>query len=119
MEEEIYKAILFDRIGLNGGMFFENSVAQMLVSKGYKLFFYSRSSREDKNERMEIDFLIRKNKKICPIEVKSSSYKSHSSLDKFQKKFGARLGQQYIIYSKDLKMDDQIMYLPIYMTLCL
>lgn len=119
MEEEVYKAILFDRIGLNEGMFFENSVAQMLVSKGYKLFFYSRSSREDKNERMEIDFLIRKNKKICPVEVKSSSYKSHSSLDKFQKKFGARVGQQYIIYSKDLKVDDEIMYLPIYMTLCL
>lgn len=119
MEEEVYKAILFDRIGLNEGMFLENIVAQMLISKGYKLFFYSRSDRENKDNRMEIDFLIRNKKKISPIEVKSSSYNVHSSLDKIKKKYTGKIGERYIIYTKDLRMENDIVYLPVYMTLCL
>lgn len=117
-EEEVYKAILFDRINLNEGMFMENIVAQMLRTKGYKLFFYSRSDRESDN-RMEIDFLIGDKKKICPIEVKSSSYRKHASLDKFVNKFSAKIGTQYIIYTKDLRVEGEIVYLPIYMTGCL
>lgn len=118
-EEEIYKAILFDRLAINEGMFLENIVAQMLVSRGYNLFFYSRSDREDKNNRIEIDFLIRKGKKICPLEVKSSAYNKHSSLDKFSKKFSGKTGENYIVYTKDLKVENNITYLPVYMVLCL
>lgn len=68
-------------------MFLENIVAQMLTSKGYKLFFYARANRENAEDRMEIDFLIRKDRRICPVEVKSASYRKHSSLDKLKKKF--------------------------------
>lgn len=118
-EDEIYKAILFDRLSINEGMFLENIVAQMLVSRGYHLFFYSRNDREDKNNRMEIDFLIRKGKKICPLEVKSSAYNKHSSLDKFANKFSGKVGNKFIVYTKDLKCEDDIVYLPIYMMLCL
>lgn len=119
MEEEVYKAILFDRLGLNEGMFLENIVAQMLTSRGHKLFFYSRSDRENAENRMEIDFLIRRKRKICPVEVKSSSYQSHRSLDKFQKKFAGKLGDAYVIYTKDLRVDGDVTYLPVYMTMCL
>lgn len=119
MEEEVYKAILFDRIGLNEGMFFENVAAQMLKSRGHKLYFYSRSDRENAQNRMEIDFLISKKRKICPIEVKSSSYRNHVSLDKFKRKFSSKAGERYIIYTKDLKVEGDIICLPIYMLLFL
>ena len=68
---------------------------------------------------MEIDFLIRKGKKICPLEVKSSAYNKHSSLDKFANKFSGKVGNKFIVYTKDLKCEDDIVYLPIYMMLCL
>ncbi|MDD3361782.1 MAG: ATP-binding protein [Hespellia sp.] len=119
MEEGIYKMILFDRLSLNEGMLMENIVAQSLKTNGYKLFFYSKSSRENKADRMELDFLISKEKRICPVEVKSSNYARHTSLDKFKKKFGKKIGQRFIIYTKDLKQADDILYLPIYMTLFL
>lgn len=119
IEEEVYKAILFDRIGLNEGMFFENVAAQMLRTGGHKLYFYSRSDRENAENRMEIDFLISKKRKICPLEVKSSSYKNHVSLDKFKKKFSSKMGERYIIYTKDLKVEGDIICLPIYMLMFL
>ncbi|MDD3340352.1 MAG: DUF4143 domain-containing protein [Lachnospiraceae bacterium] len=119
MEEGIYKMILFDRLSLNEGMLMENIVAQSLKTNGYKLFFYSKSNRENKADRMELDFLISKEKRICPVEVKSSNYARHTSLDKFKKKFGKKIGQRFIIYTKDLKQADDILYLPIYMTLFL
>ena len=119
IEEEVYKAILFDRLELNEGMFVENVVAQMLRSKGYQLFFYSRNDRENANNRMEIDFLISKKRKISPIEVKSSSYNKHVSLDKFKRKFASKIGESYIIYTKDLKVENDIVFIPIYMGMCL
>lgn len=118
-EEEVYKSILFDKLELNEGMFLENIVAQMLVSSGYKLYFYSKNDRENADNRMEIDFLIRENKKISPLEVKSGKYQKHTSLDKCKKKFGKKIGMRYIIYTKDLRVEDDIVYLPVYMTMCL
>lgn len=118
-EEEVYKAILFDRIGLNEGMFLENVVAQMLKSKGYRLFFYSRSDREDSEQRMELDFLIRKKKKICALEVKSSTYRRHTSLDKFKRKFPDKTGESYVLCTKDLQVEENVVYMPVYMALCL
>ena len=67
----------------------------------------------------EIDFLIAKGSKVCPVEVKSSAYTTHSSLDKFRKKFKGRYGQPYIIYSKDLQVKDNIVHIPIYMAMFL
>lgn len=118
-EDSIYKSILFDKLELNEGMFLENIVAQMLVSCGYRLFFYSKNDRVNADNRMELDFLIRKDKKISPLEVKSGKYQTHTSLDKCKKKFGKKIGTRYIIYTKDLRVEDDIVYLPVYMTMCL
>lgn len=118
-EDSIYKSILFDKLELNEGMFLENIVAQMLVSCGYRLFFYSKNDRINADNRMELDFLIRKDKKISPLEVKSGKYQTHTSLDKCKKKFGKKIGTRYIIYTKDLRVEDDIVYLPVYMTMCL
>ena len=115
MDNEIYKSILFDKLQLNEGMFLENIVAQMLVASDKRLFFYSRSSRENPDDRMEIDFLIAENRKIAPLEIKSSRYQQHVSLDKFVAKFKPRIGSKYIIYTKDLMEKDGVTFIPIYM----
>ena len=97
----------------------ENVVAQMLRSSGHRLYFYSRSDKDDRDNRMEIDFLIVEGKKIAPIEVKSGNYRRHASLDKFRRKFSSKLGTSYILYTKDLMIKDDIVHLPVYMGACL
>ena len=119
IDNEFYKAILFDKLNINEGMLMENVVAQMLRSNGHKLFFYSRSDSQNRENHMEIDFLIRENKKICPVEVKSNAYRKHSSLDKFKTKFSNKIGNSYILYQKDIMIKDGVIHLPIYMAMFL
>ena len=119
--EEVYKKILFDKLEFNEGMIIENMVAQMLASSGHKLYFFSNPSRLDSSSRMEIDFLIAKSKissrhNISPIEVKSGKNYTISSLGKFIKKYKEQLYIPYVIHTADLKEEDGITYLPIYMT---
>lgn len=118
-DNELYKAILFDKLDINEGMIMENIVAQMLRRNGHKLYFYSRSDSCNRENHMEIDFLIAERKKIAPIEVKSNNYRSHSSLDKFRKKFSHKIGTSYILYSKDVMEKDGIRHLPLYMAMFL
>ncbi len=119
IDNEIYKAILFDKLNINEGMIMENVVAQMLRCNGHKLYFYSRCDKENRENHMEIDFIISEGKKVSPIEVKSSNYNSHSSLDKFRKKFSTKIGNSYILYSKDVMIKDGIIHLPFYMAIFL
>ncbi len=118
-ENELYRAILFDKLNINEGMIMENIVAQMLRTNGHKLYFYSRCDNENRENHMEIDFLITQGKKIAPVEVKSNNYNSHSSLDKFRKKFSSKIGNSYILYSKDVMIKDGIIHLPFYMAMFL
>lgn len=118
-ENELYKAILFDKLNINEGMIMENAVAQMLRAKGHKLYFYSRSDSSHRENHMEIDFLITEGKKIAPVEVKSVNYRAHSSLDKFRKRFSAKIGNSYILYDKDVMIKDGIVHLPFYMAMFL
>ena len=114
-ENELYKAILFDKMDINEGMLMENVAAQMLRMSGHKLYFYSRCDNINRQNHMEIDFLITQNKKIVPLEVKSANYKSHASLDKFLKKYSKKVGMPCILYTKDVMIKDGILHLPIYM----
>ncbi len=121
VSEEIYKKLLFDKLEVNKGMIVENIVAQMLTAKGHKLYFYSNSSRDDRESRMEIDFLIAKSKisnrhNISPIEVKSSKNYTLSSLRKFVKKYGEQTYLPYVLHPSDLKEEEGILFLPLYMT---
>lgn len=118
-DNELYKAILFDKLDVNEGMIMENIVAQMLRRNGHKLYFYSRSDSSNRENHMEIDFLITENKKIAPIEVKSANYRSHSSLDKFRKRFSDKIGVSYILYPKDVMQKDGVWHLPLYMAMFL
>lgn len=116
---ELYKAILFDKLDINEGMIMENIVAQMLRKNGHKLYFYSRCDNTNRENHMEIDFLITENKRVSPVEVKSGNYRSHSSLDKFRRKFSSKIGTPYILYPKDVMEKDGIWHLPLYMAMFL
>ena len=119
VDNELYRAVLFDKLSINEGMLLENIAAQMLRTNGYKLYFYSRNDKEHRENHMEIDFLITKGKKIAPIEIKSGNYKTHASLDKYRKKFSPRISDSYILYTKDVMIKDDIIHLPIYMAMFL
>lgn len=117
--EDIYRALIYDKLSSNLGMIFENIVAQMLKAGGRELFFHEYKYVPEGTEtekKYEIDFIIVKNKKICPIEVKSSGYTSHKSFDYFIDKYPIKVQERYIIYTKDLKFTDGITYIPAYMT---
>ena len=124
VSEQLYQKILKDKLEVNAGMLMENIVGQMLTALGCKLFFYSNASRENKDDRMEIDFLIAKSKitsrhNISPIEVKSSSGFTTVSLEKCLKKYSSHLAQAYIIHTGDVERDGDYLYLPLYMVPCL
>jgi len=119
---DLYKSLIFDRLGVDQGMIMENIVAQMLCANGYRLYFHEFFYKEKENnleKKYEIDFLLVKNRKICPIEVKSSGYKAHKSFDNFIRKYQAKVQDRYIIYTKDLKREGNVVYIPLYMTCCL
>lgn len=120
VSEDLYRKILLDKLEMNSGMIVENIVAQMLRTAGHKLFFYSNASMTDKDSRMEIDFLIAKSKittrhNISPIEVKSSVRYTLASLRKCIAKYGSCLSTAYVIHPADLKEEDNIVFLPLYM----
>ena len=120
VSSDIYRKLLLEKLEVNEGMFMENMVAQMLTSSGHNLYFFSNSS-EKAEDRMEIDFLLQKDKvtsrhNIRPIEVKSGKNYTLSSLNKAMRKFSEHLTTPTVIHTSDLKIEDNIAYLPIYMT---
>ncbi len=119
--QEIYKKLLLGKLEVNEGMIFENIVAQMLTASGHRLYFYSNSSRNDKNARMEIDFLITRRKitgrhNVSAIEVKSGSRYTYSSLRKFMDRYREQLDVPYILHTADYSEKDGIAFLPVYWT---
>lgn len=121
VDEKIYRKILFDKLDFNEGMIMENIVAQMLVASGRKLYFFSNYDHDNSSNTMEIDFLISKNDitskhNIIPIEVKSGSRYTYSSLEKLEKKYKDYLAEPIILHPQDLKEENGILYLPLYMT---
>lgn len=118
---ELYQKLMFDKLEVNEGMLVENIVAQMLKAAGHKLYFFSKYSAKDSDDRMEIDFLISKptitsRHNISPIEVKSGKQYTITSLRKCIRKYGSQLATPYVLHDKDLKKEEDIAYLPLYMT---
>lgn len=121
VDEEIYRKILFNKLTFNEGMIMENIVAQMLTATGKKLYFYFNYDKQNSANNMEIDFLIAKNKitskhNISPIEVKSGKNYTFSSLNKFKNKYKEYLSTAYVLHIEDLRVEDEIVFLPVYMT---
>lgn len=113
-ENVIYEKLLNDKLNANLGYLYENVVAQILTANGNELFYHT-FMNETSRHNYEIDFLLARKNKVCPMEVKSSGYKTHTSLDMFMKKFSDRILWRYLVYTKDLKKDEDIICLPVYM----
>ncbi len=113
-ENVIYQKLLNDKLSTNLGYVYENMIAQMLTASGNKLFYYTWP--KDETHNYEIDFLLSRGAKLHPIEVKSSGYNTHKSLDAFCEKFSHIVERRYLIYTKDLKKDKETLLLPVYMT---
>ena len=112
-ENVIYEKLLSDKLPANMGYVYENLVAQMLAASGNELYYHTWP--RDEKHYFEIDFLLSRGTKICPIEVKSSGYKSHTSLDEFCRRYSSRVQWRYLVYTKDLAKDEQTTMLPAYM----
>lgn len=122
---ELYRDILLGKLEINEGMLVENVVAQQLRAAGHRLFFYSRYSRQAA-DRMEIDFLLigeyenaAMKARVCPVEVKSTKRYATISLDKFKDRFGKRVGMQYVLHPRPMRVEGGRLYLPLYMAHCL
>ena len=117
-ENVIYQKLLNDKLSADLGYVYENVVAQMLKASGNELFYHTWPTESGKHN-YEIDFLLSRGSKVCPIEVKSSGYKTHASLDAFMKKYPERTAQGYLLYTKDMRKDSQILLTPVFMTMFL
>ena len=115
LENDLYRAILLDQLGVNEGMLLENAVAQCFRANGHKAIFYIEKTNDSRKTIMEIDFLIRENKKIVPVEVKSGQSKSTLSLRRFKEKFGKRVGTPIVLHHGDVQIKDDMLFLPYYM----
>ena len=113
-ENIIYEKLLNDKLSTNLGYLYENVVAQILAANGNELFYYTFANPISKHN-YEIDFLLARKNKLCPIEIKSSGYKTHKSLDAFSQKYSDRILWKYLVYTKDLCKDQDIICLPVYM----
>ena len=113
-ENIIYEKLLSDKLSVNLGYVYENVVAQMLAANGHALYYYT-FLNEKTNHNYEIDFLISKRNKLCPIEVKASGYNVHKSLDAFCEKYSERIMDKYLVYTKDVKKDADVIMIPMYL----
>lgn len=113
-ENEIYEKLLNDRLSVNLGYLYENIVAQCLAANGNELFYHTIMNKNSKHN-YEIDFILTRKNKIIPIEVKSSGYKTHKSLDVFTEKYSRRILKRYLVYTKDMSKDQDIFCVPVYM----
>lgn len=113
-ENSIYEKLLNDKLSANLGYLYENAVAQILTANGNALFYHT-FMNESTRRNYEIDFILARKNKVCPIEVKSSGYKTHASLDAFSRKFSDRILDKYLIYTKDFAKDEDIFCLPTYL----
>lgn len=106
--------LLSGKLSANLGYVYENVIAQMLKVKGDELFYYTFPSATS-NHNYEIDFIVSRKNKICPIESKSGDYRRHKSLDYFAQKFSNHILNRYLVYTKDFRKDDHILCLPLYL----
>ncbi len=117
-DNTIYRKLLSDKLSADLGYVYENVVAQMLKASGHELYYYTFPTGSGRHN-YEVDFLIADGDKVSPIEVKSSGYKSHASLDAFGEKFSSRIKNRYLVYTKDMRKDGDVLCLPVYMTMFL
>ncbi len=117
---ELYKAFVLGKLSVNKGMMTENIIAQMLVASNHSLRFYEKIiSEQGKKHKYEIDFLIKKDKKLLPLEVKSGACKNHPSLDYFSKKYKKETSKPVILTKGDFRETEDYIFMPLAMAMFL
>ena len=114
-ENDIYSRLLNGKLQANLGYLYENMVAQILATNGHELYYHTFLNEKTKHN-YEIDFLISEKNKVSPIEVKSSGYQTHPSIDAFSKKFSSRIQRDILVYTKDYQRIGRLECLPVIMT---
>ena len=114
----IYNKLLNDKLSTNLGYVYENVIAQILRATGKKLYYHT-IPHSDGKKHYEVDFVIADGHKVSPVEVKSSGYKTHASLDEFCRKYSDRIQNKYLVYTKDLNRIGDVNYIPVYMAMFL
>lgn len=118
VDNTIYQKLLSDKLSADLGYVYENITAQMLKAAGHELYYYTFQTESGKHN-YEVDFIIADGDKISPIEVKSSGYKAHASLDAFCRKYSSRIKNKYLVYTKDLRKEEDVLCIPAYMAMFL
>ena len=111
-ENVVYQKLLSDKTDANLGYIYENLTAQILRAAGNELYYYT--FPDGNNHNYEVDFLLSRGSKLVPVEVKSSGYKTHKSLDAFCEKFSSRISDRILLYTKDYHKDGNTSCLPVY-----
>lgn len=114
--DEIYRALVSGKLSINKGMFLENAVAQALVASGHNPGF-GRFEDQTEGKSYEVDFIIADSGRVIPIEVKSGQSAKHASLDRYIDRYGKWIDQAYVVHTKDLRVDGELIYIPVYMTM--
>ena len=115
LDNEIYRDMLLDKLHINEGMILENMVAQCLRTNGHNAYFYKQTNKESKKTEIEIDFLIRRENKVVPVEVKSGGKKELKSIERLKATFGKRVGNGIVLHHGELIDHDGIQFMPYYM----
>lgn len=102
--------ILNNDIDINYGSIYENAVAEELYSHGLKLYYFN------SKKQGELDFVIKLDDKLLPIEVKSGkNYLRHNALKNVIENKDYDIEKAYVLYNENIKRVGNIVYLPIYL----
>ncbi len=112
--ENIYSKLLSDKLPADLGYLYENAVAQIITATDTELYYHT-WRKENSTHSYEVDFIVQKDTKIVPIEVKSSASKKHESIDNFYKKYSKNVAELYLFSQKDVGHDNELKLKPIYM----
>lgn len=112
--ENIYSKLLSDKLPADLGYLYENAVAQIITATDTELYYHT-WRKENSTHSYEVDFIVQKDTKIIPIEVKSSASKKHESIDNFYKKYSKNVAELYLFSQKDVGHDNELKLKPIYM----
>ena len=105
-----YSEILFDKNEMYRGVLTENYVACAFYNQFKELYYYTFGSHE-------IDFLIKIDGDIVPVEVKSGRRVNSKSLNEYMKKYNPKYCIR--ISQKNFGLENKIKSVPLYAVFCI
>lgn len=105
-----YREILLEKNEMFKGVLTENYIACEFYTKRRELYYYS-------FDKYEIDFLIKIDGEIIPVEVKSGKRTTSKSLNEYIKKYNPKFSIR--ISSKNFGLENNIKSVPLYAVFCI